>query len=57
VERLDDAHFNIFVKEAPNDGRANKAAVKALADFLGIAKTHFRITLGRTYKEKVLEIE
>ena len=56
VVQIDNTHFEIFVKEPPKEGKANKAIEKALAEFLGIKKYQVEIVGGLASKEKVVEI-
>src|SRR3989338_9497975 len=37
VEKIDETHFIVAVKEIPIEGRANKAIIKALADYFDVA--------------------
>ena len=57
VERVDDSHFVIAVRERASEGRANEAVLKALAKFLDIAPSRFRIAAGRKSKAKTVEVE
>lgn len=41
---------------APTDGKANKAVIRLLASFLGIAPSRIRVTRGQTQRNKVLYI-
>jgi uncharacterized protein YggU (UPF0235/DUF167 family) len=56
IERLSDNSFSIWVKEKPQEGKANYAVREALADHFNIPK--FRVTLisGETSKTKLFEI-
>ncbi len=56
VVQIDDAHFEVFVKEPPKEGKANKAIERALAEFLGVKKYQVEIVGGLASKEKVVEI-
>ena len=56
VEQIDDTHFVVAVKEPPIQGRANRAVIQALADFLGVALLRVRIVSGHTSREKIVEI-
>ena len=56
VEKIDDTHFVVAVKESPIQGRANKAIIEALADFLNIAPSRLKIISGHTTRQKVIEI-
>ena len=39
---------------APADGKANKAVIRLLASFLGIAPSRIRVTRGQTQRNKLL---
>lgn len=57
IEKIDDNHFKIAVKEPPEDGRANEAVVSALADYFNRAKSDVILISGHTSKNKLLEID
>lgn len=56
VEKIGEKVFLVRVKEAPIEGKANIAIVKALADYFGKPKTSIQILKGGTFKEKIVEI-
>lgn len=56
VEKISDNTYLVEVKEPPIDGRANKAVIKALAEFLNIAPSRIKLIQGATSKQKILEI-
>ena len=56
VEKLDESNFVVKVKEAPIEGKANEAVIKALAENLGIAGWRIKILSGSTSSNKVVEI-
>jgi uncharacterized protein (TIGR00251 family) len=41
---------------APADGKANKAVIRLLASFLGVAPSRIRVVRGQTQRNKVLHI-
>ena len=41
---------------APADGKANKAVIRLLASYLGIAPSRIRVTRGKAQRNKVLHI-
>lgn len=57
VEKLSENVFRVEVKELPVDGKANKAVVKALADYLGIAQSNLYIKSGHKSKKKIIEVK
>lgn len=56
VEKTDEAHFVVAVKEPPVEGRANAAIIRALAEHFGVATSCVRIVSGHTSRQKVVEI-
>lgn len=56
VEKIDETHFAVWVKEPPRRGMANAAIIRALADFLGIAPARLRIVAGHTDRQKIIKI-
>ena len=49
--------IKVAVSAPPEDGKANKAVVKLLADALGVKAGMIRIVKGETQKLKVVAIE
>jgi len=56
VEEVDTGHYKVSVTAAPEGGRANAAVLEALADHLGVAKSQLRIVMGKTAREKLIEL-
>lgn len=56
IKKLDDVHYEIAVKEPPSDGRANKAIIDALAEYLEIPRSRVKIISGHTSRQKILEV-
>lgn len=56
VEKLDEDHFEVWVKELPVKGRVNDALVKMVAEYFSIPQANVRIIHGRTSKQKIIEI-
>ena len=56
VEKIDDTHFVVFVKEPPVQGRANAAIGKALAEYFGVPASFVKLTSGFSSKEKTFEL-
>jgi len=56
VEPIGPWHFKVFVKAAPEKGRANKAATGALAKFFKIPKSKITLRSGASSRKKVFEI-
>ncbi|MDD2731122.1 MAG: DUF167 domain-containing protein [Candidatus Portnoybacteria bacterium] len=56
VKRISDTNFSVAVTAPPEKGKANKAVILALAEYLKIAPSRIKILLGSTSKNKILEI-
>lgn len=56
VEKIDDLHFVVSVKEPPIQGRANAAIIKALAGYFGVAISNVKMLSGFTSRQKIFEI-
>ncbi len=56
VKKLDPAHFEVRTKSPPREGKANSAAIDALARHLHISKSQIKIFSGARSKQKVFEI-
>lgn len=57
VEKNDDGSFDVFVKEPPVEGRANRAIIKALAEYFGVSVFKVNIISGRASRQKIIEIK
>ena len=56
IKETGPAHFEVRVKTPPVEGKANAAAINALARHLGVPKSHIKILAGAKSKQKVFEI-
>jgi len=56
VEKIDDTHFVVHVKEPPQNGLANKGIAKVLAEYFQVAQSRVRVVKGYTSKQKIIEI-
>ena len=52
-----DQGLKVWVTAAPEDGKANAALLKLLADRLGIPRSGIRIIRGQRSRNKVLRLE
>jgi len=55
IEKINETHFVIAVKEPPVKGMANKAVLEALANYLGVSNSCLKIISGHTSRQKVVE--
>jgi uncharacterized protein (TIGR00251 family) len=49
--------YKVYVTAPAIEGRANEAAVEALAEYFGVSRSRVRITRGDKAREKVVEID
>lgn len=56
MEKIDDSHFLVCVKEPPQNGLANKAIVRAVANYFKVAQSRVAVKKGFTAKNKIVEI-
>jgi len=57
VEKIDDAHYTVAVKEPPIQGRANAAIIRALAEHFQVAPSRVRIVMGHTSRQKIVDVD
>lgn len=57
VVRVDEENYTVAVPEAPEGGRANAAIEAALAEHFHVPKSRVAIVMGRTAREKMVEID
>jgi len=51
-----DGVLRVYTTVVPENGRANDAVIKALAEHFGVAKSQIKIVRGVTARDKVIEI-
>jgi len=56
MEKIDDSHFTVSVKEPPIQGMANLAIIKVFAEYFGVAPSSVKIVSGFTSRQKIIEI-
>lgn len=56
VEKVDDTHYIVWVKEPPQKGQANKGIIRVLAGYFDKPKALITIKSGHTSSAKVIEI-
>ncbi|KKQ97594.1 MAG: hypothetical protein A3F95_02925 [Candidatus Nealsonbacteria bacterium RIFCSPLOWO2_12_FULL_39_31] len=56
VEKIDDTHFSVSVKEPPVKGLANKGVVRALSEYFNVSQLKVRIVSGCFSRQKLIEI-
>lgn len=56
VEKIDDKEYRLSFNVVPEKGKANQKIIEMLADYFDTAKSNIEIKLGKTAKEKIIEI-
>ncbi|MCM8775626.1 MAG: DUF167 domain-containing protein [Candidatus Omnitrophica bacterium] len=54
VEQIDETHFRVWIKEPPDEGRANQAILTVLSEYLKVPKTHLSLLRGHKAKNKIV---
>lgn len=49
--------YRVYVTTAAEDGKANKAVIEVLAEFLDVRKSALTIVQGLTNRNKVIRVE
>ncbi|MBI2451424.1 MAG: DUF167 domain-containing protein [Parcubacteria group bacterium] len=57
IEKIDENHWVVFVKEPPVENKANQALIKLIADDLGVALSRIKIISGLKSKNKIIQID
>lgn len=57
LDRVDESHFIVWVKEPPIKEKANEAIRKKLADYFKISASQVFLKSGFASKDKIFEIE
>lgn len=56
VEQKNEKELTVWVREVPEDGKANDAVVRALAEHFDVAPSRVNITRGVSGRKKTIEI-
>jgi len=57
IEKIDKNHFVVYVKQAPEQGRANKAIAKIIAKYFQISLSQVVLKSGIHSRNKVFEVD
>lgn len=55
-DRQKEVVYKVWVKESPEDGKANEAIIKALAKHFDVNRINVRLLLGANSRVKVFDI-
>jgi uncharacterized protein (TIGR00251 family) len=56
VIKIDKTHYQVFLTQPPEKGKANKQIIKLLADYFNVSLSKINIIAGEKGREKVVEI-
>jgi len=56
VEDLGRDNFRVWVRESPERGLANKALIRALAEYFSVTQSQVKIIRGFTSRNKIVQI-
>ena len=57
IEKTGERDFLVWVKEKPQEGKANQAVIRVLAKYFGVPKSEVILLNGQTSREKVFEVK
>jgi uncharacterized protein len=57
IEKVGEKDFIVWVKEKPQEGKANQAVIRVLAEYFNVLKSEMILLKGQTAREKVFEIK
>jgi hypothetical protein len=57
IEKVGEKDFIVWVKEKPQEGKANQAVIRVLAEYFNVPKSEVILLKGQTAREKVFEIK
>lgn len=56
VERIADGEYKVWVMAVPEKGKANEEMLQLLADYFRVKKAAVRLVIGKTAREKLVEV-
>lgn len=56
VEKAADGSLKVWVKAAPEKGRANEEVIESLSEYLDIPKSRISVASGHTSSQKTIDI-
>lgn len=57
IKKIDSSHFEVWIKEPPQEGRANKRLIQLMSGYFKVSKQRISIIAGETSKNKILQVE
>jgi uncharacterized protein (TIGR00251 family) len=56
IQGVEHGQLRIRTTAAPTDGKANKAVIRLLADYLGVPQSRITLTRGPTHRNKQVSV-
>ncbi|MBI4359275.1 MAG: DUF167 domain-containing protein [Candidatus Nealsonbacteria bacterium] len=56
IEKKDDSHFDVWVKEPPVAGRANRAVLRRVGECFRVPPARMKIVSGLASRQKIIEL-
>lgn len=56
VEQINDGEYKVWVRAVPEKGQANEEMQQLLADYFRVKRAAVRLVIGKTAREKLVEI-
>lgn len=56
LKQIDETHFEIAVNEPAEQGKANQAIIKVLAEYLDVSRSQLEIISGREFRQKIVKL-
>lgn len=56
VEKINEGQYKVWVRAIPEKGKANTEMLELLTDHFHVPKSAIRIVIGKTAREKLVEI-
>ncbi len=57
VVKMDENHYEVWVRGLPEKGQANEAVIEALSEHFDIPKSKISVMSGHKSKNKVIQID
>lgn len=57
IEKVDEGMYRVWVHAAPEKGKANDEILEVIAKYFEVARSRVRIVIGKTAREKLVEID
>jgi len=57
IKKINKAEYEVAVKELPINGKANKAVIKALAQYFKLSQSQVSIVSGQKSRKKIIKVD